>query len=137
MSSTTPSARLLTKAPAARDTRMSKRPAVDAAFAASWNALDRDDRRQIRRLVRIGRPKETRGDAELALGFAAYQRSRPWYRLFWLWIVPLTLAGVVAGMNTHPIVIGLVLGAAASAVMVRRNFRRAESINAPLLDAPG
>jgi hypothetical protein len=34
------------------------------------------------------------------------------------------------------VVIGLVLGAVVSAVMVRRNFRRVEKVNTDLLDEP-
>jgi xanthine/uracil permease len=40
---------------------------------------------------------------------------------------------VIASANLHPIVIGIVLGAVVSAVMVRRNFTRVERINAELL----
>lgn len=127
--STSPTARLLTKVPRAKGTLMANERAAGIEFAAEWNALEREERRQIRRLVRVGRPQESQPHAQLAVQFAAYQRSRAWFRYFWLWIVPLTVAAVISGSTIHPIVIGLVLGAAASALMVRRNFRRVESIN--------
>lgn len=107
---------------------------VDRAFAAEWNGLEPGRRRQIRRLVRIGQAQENRLDARLACAFAAYQRSRSWYRWFWLWLVPLAVAGVIVGLGTHPIVLGVVLGSVVSAVMVRRNFRRVDAVNADLLN---
>lgn len=133
MARTRTTGKLLSKAPSAKHSKMAATPVVDEAFAATWNDLDKADRRQIRRLVRIGRPQETARDAELAVGFAAYQRTRSWYRFFWLWIVPLAVAGLIAGMNIHPIVVGLVLGAVAVAFMSRRNFKRVEKINASVL----
>jgi Flp pilus assembly protein TadB len=111
-------------------------PVADPDLASEWNALEKDRRRQIRRLIRIGQAQQDTGDAALAVRFAAFQRTRPWYRFFWLWIVPLAIAGVVAGGALHPVVIGLVLGAVVSAVMVRRNFRRVEKVNTDLLDEP-
>ena len=108
-------------------------PAVDPAFIAEWNALDKPTRRQIRRLVRIGRQQENASDARLAVGFAAYQRSRPWYRFFWLWMIPLFVAGVIAGFALHPILIGIVLALCGNAVLVRRGFSKADWLNEPLL----
>jgi len=107
---------------------------IDADFAKTWNETDKYKRRQIRRLVRIGRPQENAADARLAGGFAAYQRSRLWFRYFWFWLVPITVAGVVAGMAIHPIVIGAVLAIAANALIVRRAFKKADWLNEPLLD---
>lgn len=133
MARTTTTGKLLTKAPGAKQSKMTKAPAVAADFAAEWNSLDKAERRQIRRLVRIGRPQETVAEARLGVAFAAYQRSRAWYRFFYLWMVPITVAGLVAGLNLHPLVIGMVLGAAAVAYMSRRNFKRADTINAPVL----
>jgi hypothetical protein len=106
---------------------------VDPDFATEWNEADKIKRRQIRRLVRIGRPQENAADAHLAVGFAAYQRSRPWYRLFWFWFIPVVVAGVIAGFAIHPIVIGMVLAVAANALIVRRAFKKAEWLNEPLL----
>lgn len=111
------------------------RPGVDPEFAAEWNALDKPTRRQVRRLVRIGRQQETAEDARLAVGFAAYQRTRPWYRYFWFWIVPLLVAGVIAGFALHPILIGVVLAVCGNAVLVRRGFSKAEWLNEPLLES--
>ena len=107
---------------------------VDLTFAAEWNALDKPTRRQIRRLVRIGRQQENAADARLAVGFAAYQRSRPWDRFFWLWFVPMLIAGTIAGFALHPILIGVVLAVAGNAVLVRRNFKKADWLNEPLLE---
>lgn len=109
-------------------------PNVDLAFASEWNALDKPTRRQIRRLVRIGRQQENATDARLAVGFAAYQRTRPWYRYFWLWFVPMVIAGTIAGFALHPILIGIVLAVAGNAVLVRRNFKKADWLNEPLLE---
>lgn len=124
------SGKLLSTTPRSKFKKMAKAPTVDPEFAATWNGLDKADRRQIRRLVRIGRPQESAADAELAVGFAAYQRTRPWFRFFWLWIVPIVVAGLIAGANLHPLFIGMVLGAAAVAIMARRNFKRTEKVNA-------
>ena len=107
---------------------------VDLAFASEWNELDKPTRRQIRRLVRIGRQQENAADARLAVGFAAYQRTRPWYRYFWLWFVPMVIAGTIAGFALHPILIGIVLAVAGNAVLVRRNFKKADWLNEPLLE---
>jgi hypothetical protein len=122
--------------------RSSSRPAassgsaasnVDPAFAAEWNALDKPTRRQIRRLVRIGRQQENAEDARLAVGFARFQRTRPWYRFFYLWLIPLVIAGVVAGFALHPILIGVVIAVAGNAFLVRRGFTKADWLNEPLL----
>jgi hypothetical protein len=110
------------------------RPGVDLDFATEWNALDKPSRRQIRRLVRIGRQQENATDARLAVGFAAYQRTRPWYRYFWLWFIPMIVAGTIAGFALHPILIGVVLAVAGNAVLVRRNFKKAGWLNEPLLE---
>ena len=130
---TTTSGKLLSKAPSAKQSKMAKAPAVDAGFAAEWNSLEKAERRQIRRLVRIGRPQETVAEARMGVAFAAYQRSRAWYRFFYLWLAPILLAGLIAGLNLHPIFIGMVLGGAAVAYMSRRNYKRADVINAAVL----
>ena len=83
--------------------------------------------------VRIGRQQENADDARLAVGFARYQRTRPWYRLFWLWLIPLIVAGVIAGFALHPILIGVVLAVAGNAFLVRRGFSKADWLNEPLL----
>jgi hypothetical protein len=129
----TTTGRLLSKAPSAKATRMSSTTVVDEAFAAEWNGLDKAERRQIRRLVRIGRPQESLEEGELAVGFAAYQRTRPWYRFYWLWIVPIAIAGLIAAANIHPLAVGLVLGAVVVSFMSRRNFTRVERVNAAVL----
>jgi hypothetical protein len=101
-----------------------------ADFVTEWNATDPAERRQIRRLVRIGQPVETADQARLALGFAEFQQSRPWWRYFWFWFVPAVVIAMVAAMGIHPILIGIVLGAVASTIMIHRNFTRVAKINA-------
>ena len=100
-----------------------------SAFIETWNATPAPERRQIRRLVRIGRPVENPEQVPLAVGFADYQATRSWWRLFWFWFIPAVLIALIAAVNMHPIVIGLVLGAAASAFVIRRNFKRVRTIN--------
>lgn len=133
MARTRTSGKLLTKAPSAKQSKMAATPVVDEAFAATWNGLEKSERRQIRRLVRIGRPQESVAEAELAVAFAAYQRTRPWFRFYFFWIVPVAVAAFVAAANIHPIVLGLVIGAVVVSFMSRRNFKRVEKINAELL----
>ena len=134
MASSSNNGKLLKSAKPAKSARVSKASAVDPDFAGRWNATDKSERRQIRRLVRIGRPQETEADARLAVGFAAYQRTRPWYRFFWLWFVPIIIGGLGASFATHPIVIGMVAGVAINALLVRRAFRRTDIVNAPVLE---
>ena len=102
-------------------------------FAQRWNALDKTHRRQIRRLARIGRAQETTEDAQLAVVFAAFQQSRSWYRRVWLWFPVLVIAGVIAGFAIHPLSVGVVIGFAANALFVRRNYSRVSLVNADLL----
>ena len=112
-------------------TTSSKRRAAD--FAAEWNALDKADRKRIRRLVRIGRPVDTSDEARLAVRYAAFQRSRIWMKLFWVWFVPATLLCLAAATRIHPVVIGIVAASALSAVNTRRNYGRVAKVNATLL----
>jgi hypothetical protein len=115
---------------------MATTPSGDqAAFIETWNGLPSAERRQIRRLVRIGRPVETREQAPLAVGFADYQATRPWWRYYWFWLAPAVVIALIAAVNIHPIVIGIVLGGMAAAIMIRRNFKRVRKVNAELLDS--
>ena len=134
MASSSNTGKLLKSSKPAKPAKVSKASAVDPDFAGRWNATDKSERRQIRRLVRIGRPQETEADARLAVGFAAYQRTRPWYRFFWLWFVPVIIGGLGASFATHPIVIGMVAAVAVNALLVRRAFRRTDIVNRPLLE---
>jgi hypothetical protein len=96
-------------------------------FADDWNALSFQDRRRLRRLVRLGRLPDEPTEAELATAFAAHQRTRLWWRLFWLWFVPgLVLALGVAAL-VHPIVIGIVLASAGQALLTRHNATKIAS----------
>ncbi|MCU0311672.1 MAG: hypothetical protein MUE36_12120 [Acidimicrobiales bacterium] len=105
------------------------------AFADRWNATDKVRRKQIRRLVRNGQAQASSADAALAVGFATYQRARPWYRFFWFWLPLVTVGALFAASLVHPIVVGMVLAAAGNAVFVRRNFRRVEVVNADFVEA--
>jgi hypothetical protein len=134
MASSSNTGKVLKSSKPAKPAKVSASSAVDPDFAGRWNATDKSKRRQIRRLVRIGRPQETEADARLAVGFAAYQRTRPWYRFFWLWFVPIIIGGFGASFATHPIVIGMVAGVAVNALLVRRAFRRTGIVNAPMLE---
>lgn len=109
----------------------------DPSFVDRWNSLDKDHRKQIRRLVRVGRPQENPADAALAVGFADHQRTRLWYRLFWLWFPVLVLGGLYAAMSMHPLVVGMMLAVAANAFLVRWNFARTAKVNAGLLGGGG
>jgi hypothetical protein len=106
------------------------------AFVERWNALDRRDRLRMRRLVRIGRPMDDRSEAELAVAYARFQASRPWARMFWIWFVPGLVLALAAAGAIHPVLIGVVLALAMQALFARRNLRRAEAVNAALLEQP-
>ena len=111
--------------------------AKDDGFVEEWNSLDRNDRRRIRRLARIGRPQESPDDARLGLGFVEHQRGRPWFRYFWWGFAPLVLIALFAAFMIHPIVVGIVGGLAANWVVVRRNYGRFERVNAARLGLDG
>ncbi len=113
--------------------RPRKTPETDPA--QEWNQLDISERRRIRRLVRVGRPVETREEARLAMAFADYQRTRPWFRLFWFWFIPAVVVALAAATSIHPILVGIVLASAGSALLAHRNFKRVAKVNASLLDA--
>ncbi|MGH3524075.1 MAG: hypothetical protein ACRDU4_14960 [Mycobacterium sp.] len=94
-------------------------------FSVTWNALPRRARAQIRRQVRLGRAVADPELADVAAGYASFQASRVWQRLFWLWFVPgLVLALGVAG-QIHPVVIGVVLAMGAQAAYAHRNLAKA------------
>lgn len=109
------------------------RPTVDVSFAEQWNVMPRKDRKRIRRMVRLGRTQDSVADARLALGFAAYQKSRFWFQKFWFWFVPLVVAAFLAAGAVHPLLMGIILGLAGNAIWCRRNFNRVEVVNASLL----
>jgi hypothetical protein len=93
-------------------------------FVTGWNALDRSKRKQLRRLVRLGRPIDDPELDRLAPGYAAYQRSRLWMRLFWIWFVPGVLLALSIASQVHPVLVGAVMAMAAQAVFTNRNLRR-------------
>lgn len=103
-------------------------------FVAGWNALPRQQRLRVRRLVRLGRPLDDGPEAALAVAYARFQRSRAWARTFWIWFVPGVVLALAVASSIHPILIGVVLALAAQAVFTHRNLRRAERVNGLLLD---
>jgi hypothetical protein len=123
------------KIPAARTTGPKiERQGPDPAFTAEWNELPKRHRKGIRRLTRLCRPQLDHHDAELAVTFAAFQRTRRWYRLFWLWFAPLTVGALMAAAAIGPLAVGVVLGAGFFAVWARRGYRQVEQINAKVLE---
>jgi hypothetical protein len=104
------------------------------AFLEAWNALPRPDRLRVRRLVRLGRPLAGREEAAVGVGYARFQRSRPWTRFFWLWFVPGLVVALGIAARIQPIVVGIVLALAAQAAFAHHNLRRAERTNAPVLE---
>lgn len=110
-----------------------RRVLTDEEFAQSWNALPAGDRRRLRRLVRLGRPLDDPDEAALAVGYAKFQRSRPWIRFFWLWFVPGLIVALGIATTLHPVVIGAVLALGGQAVFAQWNLRRAERLNAASL----
>ncbi len=100
-------------------------------FTEEWGALSLPDRRRIRRMVRIGRLPEDPEEARLAEAFADFQRTRLWWRMFWLWFVPGLLLALGVASTIHPIVIGIVLASGGQAILVRRNTTRIARQAAP------
>jgi hypothetical protein len=115
--------------------RSSSTATPDPDFADRWNHLSKPRRKQIRRLIRVCRQQQSPEDARLAVGYATYQRSRSWYRWFWAWYPLITLGALFAAGFVHPVVVGLVFGVAANALLVIRGYRRVETVNAELLGA--
>jgi hypothetical protein len=101
-------------------------------FFDHWHALDRTSQKRIRRLVRIGRPVDP-SEAPVAVAYAAYQSGRLWQRFFWLWFLPAVVVALGAAVRIHPVVVGVVVGLAAQAILVHLNLRRAGRINARAL----
>jgi hypothetical protein len=93
-------------------------------FIAGWNALDRAERKRLRRLVRLGRPIDEPKLELLADGYAQFQMARPWMRFFWLWFVPGVLIALSIASQMHPLMVGVVLALSAQAVIANRNLRR-------------
>src|SRR5436190_22264675 len=100
------------------------------AFVRDWNALPRPDRLRVRRLVRLGRPVADPAEAQLAVAYGRYQRSRIWTRLFWLWFIPGLLLALGVAARIHPVLVGVVVMLAAQAVYAWFNIRRVERVNA-------
>ncbi|MBA2752220.1 MAG: hypothetical protein H0U41_08310 [Actinobacteria bacterium] len=110
-------------------------PAADPD-AVAYNALARVDQKVLRRTVRMGRPLASPEEAGMAVAFARYQRSQPWYRLFWVLFAPGVVISVVIASRLHLAVVGVVLAIAAQGAWGWRSLRRVERINRHLLTGP-
>jgi hypothetical protein len=100
------------------------------AFVDEWNQLEPMERRQLRRLVRLGRPIEDPRLAALAGEYARFQRGRPWARLFWVWFGPGLLIALSIASQMHPVILGIVLALAAQAVFTNYNLRKTSRLSA-------
>ncbi len=103
------------------------------AFVAAWNALERRDRRRVRRLIHLGRRLADGREAALGVAYARFRRGRLRWRLFWLWFIPGMLAALLAASRIHPVLVGVVLALGAQAAFARRSLSRVERINAAML----
>lgn len=111
---------------------MSGRPGGEG-FSDRWNSLSKAERKYLRRQIRMGRPTDSREEALLAMGYAEYQRSRTWMRLFWIWFIPGLVLSLGIASRLHPILVGVVIAVGAQAVFAHRNLGRVEKVNAAYL----
>jgi len=109
-------------------------PAADPD-AVAYNALPRVDQKVLRRTVRMGRPLHSPEEARMAVAFARYQRSQPWYRLFWVLFVPGVVISLVIASRLHLAVVGVVLAFAAQGAWGWISLRRVEKVNRAALAA--
>jgi len=109
-----------------------RRPRVDPATTA-YNALSRAEQKVLRRTVRMGRPLQSSEDARMAVALARYQRSQPWYKLFWFLFVPGVVVSVAIAATIHLLMVGVVLAVAAQGAWGWIGLRRVESVNRHLL----
>ncbi len=107
-------------------------PAADPG-AVAYNALPRIDQKVLRRTVRMGRPLSSPEEARMAVAFARYQRSQPWYKLFWVLFVPGLVVSVAIASRIHLAVVGIVLAVAAQGAWGWMSLRRVERVNRRLL----
>ena len=101
--------------------------------AVAFNALPRVDQKVLRRTVRMGRALDSPEEARMAVAFARYQRSQPWYRLFWVLFVPGLVVSVAVASTLHLAVVGVVLAFAAQGAWGWFSIRRVERVNRRLL----
>jgi Flp pilus assembly protein TadB len=109
----------------ARDDRTMQYDAASTGFLDSWNALDRMERAQLRRLVRMGRSSDDPRLDALATDYARHQIAQPWMRFFWMWFVPGVVIALGVAANVHPILVGVALVLAAQAVWAYFSLRKA------------
>ena len=110
-------------------------PAADPD-AVAFNALPRADQKVLRRTVRMGRPLATPEEARMGLAFARYQRSQPWFKLFWVLFVPGLVVSMAVASTLHLAVVGVVLALAAQGAWGWVNLRRVDKVNRHLLTDP-
>ena len=114
-----------------------RRPAPPAdPDAVAFNALPRIEQKVLRRTVRMGRPLDTPEEARMAVAFARYQRSQPWYKLFWVLFVPGVVVAMAAASALHLTGMGVVLALAAQGAWGWISLRRVEKVNRHLLTGP-
>ena len=87
----------------------------------------------MRRTLRMGRPLATPEEARMAVSLARYQRSQPWYRLFWVLFGPGVVVSLVIASRLHVAVVGVVVAVAAQGAWAWIALRRVEKVNRHLL----
>lgn len=71
----------------------------------------------------MGWPLQSR-EAKLAARFAHFQQSRRLFRFFWLWFPPVLAVALVAGLYSHPVVLGATVALGIQAVLAHRNLKK-------------
>jgi len=84
----------------------------------------------------MGRPVASPEEARMAVAFAGYQRSRPWFKLFWIMFVPGLVISLAVASTLHLVVMGVVMAIAAQAAWGWVSLRRVERVNRRLLAEP-
>ncbi|MEO5680020.1 MAG: hypothetical protein ABIS47_10165 [Acidimicrobiales bacterium] len=107
-------------------------PAADPG-ALAYNDLPRVEQKLLRRTVRMGRPMASRDEAGMAVAFARYQRTQPWYKLFWVLFIPGLVVSLAVASTLHLAVVGIVLAVAAQGAWGWISLRRVEKVNRHLL----
>ncbi len=109
---------------------------MDDPDAVAFNALPRLEQKVLRRTVRMGRPLDTPEEARMAVAFARYQRSQPWYKLFWVLFVPGVVVSMAVASTLHLAGMGVVLALAAQGAWGWISLCRVEKVNRHLLTVP-
>ncbi len=107
-------------------------PAADPD-AIAFNSLPRIDQKVLRRTVRMGRSMASPEEARMAVAFARFQRSQPWYRMFWVLFAPAVVLSVAAASQLHLAMVGVVVAVATQRAWGWISLRRVERVNHHLL----